>query len=243
MARNHKDSPGEGRNRAELSLGQSSTRGRGGLARGKISFQFFPHPSSCHGGHSPDAPPGAACPERLLLLSPADVTLDPNTANPFLILADDGRDVRRGDMWASLPDNPERFDTEPCVLGGRGFNMGQHCWEVEVAEGGDWWAAGVARESVRRKGVLSFTPEEGIWAVGQWFGQYHAFTDPDWTPLHLAQVPRAIQVSLDLVGRQVAFADAENEAPIFAFCLASCPEERLHPWLWVGMDSCLRLCP
>lgn len=44
----------------------------------------------------------------------ADVTLDPNTANPFLILADDGRDVRRGDTWAALPDNPERFDTEPC---------------------------------------------------------------------------------------------------------------------------------
>ncbi|NXK54283.1 BT2A2 protein, partial [Chauna torquata] len=112
--------------------------------------------------------------------SPEDVTLDPTTANPFLILADDRRDVRRGDAWASLPDNPERFDTEPCVLGGEGFAAGQHCWEVEVVKGGDWWAAGVARESVRRKGVLSFTPQEGIWAVGQWFGQYHAFTAPDW---------------------------------------------------------------
>ncbi|NXI63938.1 TRIM7 ligase, partial [Anseranas semipalmata] len=85
----------------------------------------------------------------------------------------------------------------------------------EVAEGGDWWAAGVAQASIRRKGVLSLTPQEGIWAVGQWFGQYHAFTDPDWTPLHLAQLPRTIQVSLDFAGRQVAFADAENEALIF----------------------------
>ncbi|NXL05237.1 TRIM7 ligase, partial [Mesembrinibis cayennensis] len=82
-------------------------------------------------------------------------------------------------------------------------------------EAGDWWAVGVAQESVRRKGVLSFTPQEGIWAVGQWFGQYYAFTDPDWTPLHLACFPRVIQVCLDFTDRQVAFADAENKALIF----------------------------
>ncbi|XP_075031902.1 butyrophilin subfamily 1 member A1-like isoform X3 [Calonectris borealis] len=46
-------------------------------------------------------------------LSPADVTLDPDTANPFLILAGDQRGVGRGDEWTSLPNNPERFDTEP----------------------------------------------------------------------------------------------------------------------------------
>ncbi|NXU48119.1 TRIM7 ligase, partial [Turnix velox] len=158
-----------------------------------------------------------------------DVTLDPDTANPFLILAGDQRGVGRGDAWTSLPNSPQRFDTEPCVLGSQGFATGRHCWGVEVAEGGDWWAIGVAQESVRRKGILSFTPEEGIWAVGQWFGQYFAFTDPDWTPLSLTCPPRAIQVCLDFTARLVAFADAENESPIFAFCLASCPGEAFHP--------------
>ncbi|XP_037243270.1 E3 ubiquitin-protein ligase TRIM11-like isoform X2 [Falco biarmicus] len=46
----------------------------------------------------------------------ADVTLDPATANPFLILAGDQRGVGRGDEWTSLPDSPERFDTEPLSL-------------------------------------------------------------------------------------------------------------------------------
>ncbi|NXP47761.1 TRIM7 ligase, partial [Heliornis fulica] len=145
------------------------------------------------------------------------MTLDPDTANPFLILADDQHSVGRGHEWTSLPNNPERFDTEPCVLGTPGLAAGRHRWEVEVAKGGDWWAVGVARESVRRKGVLSFAPQEGIWAVGQWFGQYHAFTEPDWTPLHPAEVPRAIQVTLDFTDGQVAFADADNKALIFAF--------------------------
>ena len=171
------------------------------------------------------------------------MTLDPDTANPFLILAGDQRGVERGDKWTLLPDNPERFDTEPCVLGSQGFATGRHSWEVEVAEAGDWWAVGVAQESVKRKGVLSLSPQEGIWAVGQWFGQYHAFTNPDWTPLHLASLPRAIQICLDFTDRQVAFVDSENKAPIFAFCLAPGPGERLRLWLWVGMDSRLKLCP
>ncbi|NXE12191.1 TRIM7 ligase, partial [Lophotis ruficrista] len=158
-----------------------------------------------------------------------DMTLDPDTANPFLILAANEQGVGRGREWSPLPDNPARFDTEPCVLGSQGFATGRHCWQVEVAEAGDWWAVGVAREAVRRKGVLSFTPQEGIWAVGQWFGQYYAFTDPDWTPLRLACPPRAIQVCLDLADGRVAFADAENEAPVFAFCLAPRPGERLLP--------------
>ncbi|OXB69642.1 UNVERIFIED_CONTAM: hypothetical protein H355_016968 [Colinus virginianus] len=173
----------------------------------------------------------------------ADVTLDPNTANPFLLLADNRRDVRRGDVWASLPDGPERFGTEPCVLAECGFSSGQHYWEVDVADGGDWWAVGVAQHSVRRKGILSFAPQEGIWAVGQWFGQYYAFTCPDWTTLCLAQLPRAIRISLDFEGGQLAFADAESKAQIFAFCLASCPGEMLYPWFWVGKDSWLKLCP
>ncbi|KFP31116.1 Tripartite motif-containing protein 7, partial [Colius striatus] len=149
-----------------------------------------------------------------------DVTLDPDTANPFLTVAGDRRGVGRAGKWSSLPPSPRRFDTEPCVLGSCGFAAGARCWEVEVAEAGDWWAVGVAQESVRRKGILSFTPQEGIWAVGQWFGQYYAFTDPDWTPLHLACLPSAIRVCLDLTDRQVAFADAENKAPIFAFSLS-----------------------
>ncbi|XP_051495870.1 E3 ubiquitin-protein ligase TRIM11-like isoform X2 [Apus apus] len=63
----------------------------------------------------------------------ANLTLDPDTANPFLILAGDQRGVRRGGEWALLPNNPERFDVEPCVLGLQGFTTGSHCWEVEFS--------------------------------------------------------------------------------------------------------------
>lgn len=50
---------------------------------------------------------------------PADVHLDPRTANPWLVLSEDGRQVWDGDVEQNLVDLPERFDTAPCVLSTR----------------------------------------------------------------------------------------------------------------------------
>ncbi|XP_067386486.1 butyrophilin subfamily 1 member A1-like [Emydura macquarii macquarii] len=171
----------------------------------------------------------------------ANVTLDPDTANPLLILSEDGKRVRRADTRQDLPDNPERFDTADCVLGCEGFTLGRHYWVVEVGDGLDW-AVGVARDSVRRKGEISLSPEEGIWAVGWCWGQFRALTSP-LTPLSLRRVPSRIRVCLDCDRGQVTFFDAGDQAPIFTFPPASVPGRRIRPWLWVGARSQLRLCP
>nr|XP_042703407.1 zinc finger protein RFP-like [Chrysemys picta bellii] len=47
----------------------------------------------------------------------ANVTLDPDTAQPQLVLSQDRKSVRWGHTLQGLPNNPERFDPEPCVLG------------------------------------------------------------------------------------------------------------------------------
>uniref|UniRef100_A0A452GYM3 Zinc finger protein RFP-like n=1 Tax=Gopherus agassizii TaxID=38772 RepID=A0A452GYM3_9SAUR len=169
--------------------------------------------------------------ERMRKLQTMNVTLDPDTAHPQLVLSEDRKSVRWGDTQQRLPDNPERFDYDPCVLGCEGFTLGRHCWEVEVGDGG-CWALGVARESVGRKGQISCSPERGIWAV-EWLGQFQALTSPV-TPLCLNQAPSRIRVCLDCDQGQVTFIDAGDEAPIFTFPLGSVPGERIRPWLWVG---------
>ncbi|XP_067386480.1 butyrophilin subfamily 1 member A1-like [Emydura macquarii macquarii] len=171
----------------------------------------------------------------------ANVTLDPDTAHPWLVLSEDGKSVRWADTRQDLPDNPERFDTAPCVLGCEGFTSGRHCWEVEVGDG-QHWAVGVARESVRRKGGFSLSPEGGIWAVEQWLGQFQALTSPV-TPLPLGRVPSRIRVCLDCDRGQVTFFDAGDQAPIFTFPPGSVPGGRIHPWFWVWPGSRVRLCP
>ncbi|XP_067417238.1 butyrophilin subfamily 1 member A1-like [Emydura macquarii macquarii] len=93
-----------------------------------------------------------------------DVTLDPDTAHPKLVLSEDRKRVRLGDTRQDLPDNPERFDTSSCVLGAEGFPGGRRYWEVEVGDKTDW-ALGVCRESVSRKGMVTLTPGNGYWAV------------------------------------------------------------------------------
>uniref|UniRef100_A0A8C3I6G9 Zinc finger protein RFP n=1 Tax=Chrysemys picta bellii TaxID=8478 RepID=A0A8C3I6G9_CHRPI len=171
-----------------------------------------------------------------------NVTLDPDTAHPQLILSEDRKHVRRGNTPQRLPNNPERFDPEPCVLTCEGFTSGRHCWEVEMG-GGRCWAVGVARESVRRKRGLSFNPEEGIWAV-QWLhgDQYQARTSPE-TTVSLGRVPSRIRVCLDCDEGQVAFFSVENKAPIFTFPPASFNGERIRPWFcfW-DSETQLRLC-
>ncbi|XP_044838017.1 zinc finger protein RFP-like [Mauremys mutica] len=170
----------------------------------------------------------------------ANVTLDPDTAHPNLVLSEDLRSVKWEEIQQDLPDNPERFDTEPSVLGWEGFTLGRHCWEVEVGDRGGW-VVGVAKESVRRRGEIR--PEEGIWAVGYVLDQFWALTSPA-TPLPLSWVPSRIRVCLDCDRGQVTFIDAGDEAPIFTFPPGSVPGERIRPWLWVlGVGAQLRLCP
>ncbi|XP_032638243.1 zinc finger protein RFP-like [Chelonoidis abingdonii] len=171
----------------------------------------------------------------------ANVTLDPDTAHPQLILSENQKSVRYGDTRQRLPNNPERFDTACCVLGCAGFTSGRHCWEVEVGAG-LFWAVGVARESVRRKGRISLSTEWGIWAVERLRGQVQALTSPV-TPLSLSRVPSRIRVCLDCDQGQVTFINAGDEAPIFTFLPGSVSGGRIRPWLCMGRGAWLRLCP
>ncbi|CAI5768052.1 E3 ubiquitin-protein ligase TRIM7-like [Podarcis lilfordi] len=173
-------------------------------------------------------------------MSKVNVILDPDTAHPFLVLSEDLTSVRWEDGYRGLPENPGRFDREFCVLGCERFTSGRHWWEVEVEEEeGAMWALGVARVSLRRKGCFSFSPKEGIWAVGKrphgppWPCQLFALTSPEWTPLALSHEPRKIRVSLDYEGGQLHFFDADSDGLIFAFPSASFSGERILPFFQV----------
>ncbi|NWY89634.1 TRIM7 ligase, partial [Loxia curvirostra] len=155
-----------------------------------------------------------------------DLTLDPDSANHLLILSADLKSVRMGCRKQELPEHPKRFDTNSRVLASTGFQSGRHYWEVEVGPA-DGWAFGVARESVRRKGLTQFSPEEGIWAVQQNGGRYWAVTSPQRTPLSLGRRLSRVRVCLDYEGQEVSFYDAEDMQHIFTFNVAF--QEKVFP--------------
>ncbi|XP_044860158.1 stonustoxin subunit alpha-like [Mauremys mutica] len=168
-------------------------------------------------------------------LKKANVTLDPDTAHPELVLSEDRRSVSRGHESQMLPYKPERFDYLLSVLGSEGFTSGKHSWQVKVEGGASAdWAVGVAKQSVLRKGEVGFTPEEGVWVVQKWGSgrDYRAHTSPV-TRLSLSREPSRIRVSLDYEGGSVAFNYADNLAPIFTFPRASFNGEKIFPFFWV----------
>ncbi|XP_067402596.1 E3 ubiquitin-protein ligase TRIM58-like isoform X2 [Emydura macquarii macquarii] len=141
-----------------------------------------------------------------------DVTLDPDTANPWLVLSEDWKRVRYGDTCQDLPDNPERFDTSPCVLGAEGFLGGRRYWEVEVGKKPEW-ILGVCRESVSRKGPMRRSPENGYWALGLKDRRYRALTSPT-TLLPISVRPSRVGIFLDYEAGEVSFYNVTDRSQL-----------------------------
>nr|XP_055030022.1 E3 ubiquitin-protein ligase TRIM39-like isoform X1 [Misgurnus anguillicaudatus] len=156
-----------------------------------------------------------------------DVTLDPDTAHPKLILSEDRKQVRDGDIKHKLPDNPERFDKCACVLGKEGFSSGRFYFEVQVKDKTNW-ALGVARESVNRKGKITLTPQNGFWTVClRNENEYLACADPA-VSLCLKVKPQKVGVFVDYEEGLVCFYDVESRSHIYSFT-AQTFTEKLFP--------------
>ncbi|KAG7462641.1 hypothetical protein MATL_G00186870 [Megalops atlanticus] len=155
------------------------------------------------------------------------VTLDPNTAAPWLSLSNDLTSVQYQGEQLHIPDNPERCDLCVCVLGAEDFTSGRHSWEVEVGNKTKW-DLGVMKESIQRKGVLSVNPSQGFWAIALRDGsRYSACTQP-WTPLTLKRKPQRIRVLLDYDNGLVSFFDHGDMSLIYTFKASF--TERLFPY-------------
>ncbi|XP_053235191.1 E3 ubiquitin-protein ligase TRIM7-like isoform X2 [Podarcis raffonei] len=174
-----------------------------------------------------------------LQLQKENVTLDPDTAHPLLILSEDRKSVREGEVRQDLPDNPERFDTDGDVLGCEGFPAGRHFWEVTVGKE-EGWGVGVARKSVKRKGVLYFNTTEGIWGLGKWDGVYK-LCSPLEAPVP-SEEPERIRVTLNCEGGRVSFYDADTAALLHADTAAPFSGETLQPYFFVKEKGNLILC-
>ncbi|KAI2646910.1 Zinc-binding protein A33 [Labeo rohita] len=134
------------------------------------------------------------------------VILDPNTADPHLVLSDDLTSVRWSTNKQLLPDNPERFDECPCVLGSEGFNSGKHYWDVEVKES-SIWSLGVTTASNQRKGDDFFNTD--VWSVQYRWSDQFGFP--------VKQKHECVRVDLDYDRGTVSFSDPVTNTHLHTF--------------------------
>ncbi|XP_038563966.1 E3 ubiquitin-protein ligase TRIM39-like [Micropterus salmoides] len=159
-----------------------------------------------------------------------DVTLDPDTANPNLILSEDGKQVYCGDVKQNLPDNPERFNCAANVLGKQSFSSGRFYYEVQV-EGKTSWDLGVVKESIDRKLSVTANPTNGYWTI--------CLRDADkyrTAAVHLSvkYPPKKVGVFVDYEKGLVSFFDVDSADLIHSFTDCSFTE-KLYPFFSPGL--------
>ncbi|XP_060765202.1 E3 ubiquitin-protein ligase TRIM39-like [Neoarius graeffei] len=157
-----------------------------------------------------------------------DVTLDPDTAHPKLILSADGKQVTCGDKRQKLPNTPQRFNQYLGVVGKQSFSSGRFYYEVQV-RGKTKWLLGVVSENINRKGWITLRPQYGLWTVGLGGeNEYWAFAEPA-VRLPLREKVETVGVFVDYEEGLVSFYDVKSRSHIYSF-IGQSFTEKLYPY-------------
>ncbi len=162
-----------------------------------------------------------------------DLILEPHTANPWLVLSDDGKQVRCGEVRRDLPDDAERFSLYATILAQQSFSSGRFYYEVQVTGKTDW-TLGVVKGSVNRKGIIPLSPVNGYWAVGLRNGNEYLSLASPVVSLNLNSRPQRVGVFVSYEEGLVSFYDVDSAVHLYSF--TDCRfTEKLCPFFSPGL--------
>ncbi|CAM5118249.1 unnamed protein product [Eretmochelys imbricata] len=159
---------------------------------------------------------------RSLMPALENLTFDPDTAHPNLVVSEDGKRVECVEHKQPVSsDDPGRFDKSNCVVSRQSFSGGEHYWEVTVGDK-PRWALGIISADAGRKGRLQALPSSGFWLVGCKEGKnYEAHVEhKEPRLLRVETKPSRIGLYLSFEDGMLGFYDASDEdnlGQLFAF--------------------------
>uniref|UniRef100_UPI0037E8C57C E3 ubiquitin-protein ligase TRIM21 n=1 Tax=Semicossyphus pulcher TaxID=241346 RepID=UPI0037E8C57C len=138
-------------------------------------------------------------------LNPSEVTFDPETAHPNLILSDDLKMATFSATKQPYPSSPQRFTNFFQVLSTQSFHEGEHCWEVEL-EGSPWIIGVCYSGKLARSGLPSaLESSRGSWCL-MWFNNLlTAFEQGHNVPLKRTTVSCRLEIRLSFKTHRLSF--------------------------------------
>uniref|UniRef100_A0A3Q3GE70 Uncharacterized protein n=1 Tax=Kryptolebias marmoratus TaxID=37003 RepID=A0A3Q3GE70_KRYMA len=145
-------------------------------------------------------------------VSYSPLILDPNTADPELLVLDDLSGVSSGERQ-QLPRNQERTEFSCSVVDSEGFNSGTHSWGVDVGQNQDW-ELGVLGRDLPVNGRMQYQ----LWRILFFEGKFTAFSasEPE-KHLPVSKTVTKIRVLLDFDRGKLSFSDYDTNTNIHTF--------------------------
>lgn len=137
--------------------------------------------------------------------NPSEVTFDPQTAHPNLILSEDLKTVTFSAAKQPYPSFPQRFTSFFQVLSTQSFHEGDHCWDVEL-EGSPWIIGVCYSGKLARSGLTSaLESSRSSWCL-MWFNNLlTAFEQSHSVPLKRTTVSRRLEIKLSFKTHRLSF--------------------------------------
>ncbi|XP_003761964.2 E3 ubiquitin-protein ligase TRIM39-like [Sarcophilus harrisii] len=161
------------------------------------------------------------------------ITLDPKTAHPGIILSADRKTMRGNNAWKKLYCDVEQSDQSSPVLATQSFKSGRHYWEVTVGNSSAW-DVGLCENSVKRKGIVASCCSTGYWLLNLRQSYYLICTIPR-TRIPLTGKLYKVGIFLDYGMGDIVFYDVDRRCHIYTF--TSSFLEPLIPIFSIGLNS------
>ncbi|XP_069823237.1 E3 ubiquitin/ISG15 ligase TRIM25-like [Dendropsophus ebraccatus] len=136
---------------------------------------------------------------------PADILLDINTANNYLLISDDLKTATRTREEQNRPETAVRFQYCYQVMSSRRFSSGRHYWDVESSRSGEW-RVGMCYPSIGRRGDQSHIGYNNkSWSMRWCNNQYSVIHDSNKFQLPDKITSNRFRICLDYEAGRLSF--------------------------------------
>ncbi|XP_069823402.1 E3 ubiquitin/ISG15 ligase TRIM25-like isoform X1 [Dendropsophus ebraccatus] len=142
---------------------------------------------------------------RIYVEDPADILLDVNTANNYLLISDDLKTATRAQKKQNRPETAERFQDyyHPQVMSSSRFSSGRHYWDVEISRSAEG-RVGMCYPSIDRRGLVIGNNNKS-WCMKRWNNQYSVIHDSNEIKLPDNISSNRFRICLDYEAGQLSF--------------------------------------